>query len=304
MKRIALLLIWLGGMAHGQALPLPGAEVEARDATEAGSVRLPRAPWSRDRVPEIVEGAITREVLLLPETLRTTLQLITPLREALEADGYTEVFTCSDAACGGFEFRFQLDLIGEPEMHVDLGDFRYVLMEKPGADVHTISLVASRSRTDGFVHVTRVGEVVMPVDDPETEPVDEAAVEATPESLILSLTTNGRVVLGDLAFATGSAELGPGPFASLQELAGWLADNPSARVVLVGHTDAVGSLEANTGLSRRRAAAVMARLVELSIDPAQLQAAGAGFLAPLMSNLTEEGRAQNRRVEAVLLSVE
>ena len=111
-------------------------------------------------------------------------------------------------------------------------------------------------------------------------------------------------MLADLEFETGSADLGAGPYASLDDLATWLATNPSARIVLVGHTDAVGSLDANTSLSRRRATSVAERLVaRFGTDPAQLQSAGAGYLSPVASNLTPEGRATNRRVEVVLLSL-
>ena len=96
-----------------------------------------------------------------------------------------------------------------------------------------------------------------------------------------------------------------GPYPSLTSLAGWLAQEPSAKIVLVGHTDAVGSLEANTGLSQRRAKTVADQLTaNYGVDPAQLQAAGAGFLAPRASNLTDEGRALNRRVEVILLSLD
>ena len=73
----------------------------------------------------------------------------------------------------------------------------------------------------------------------------------------------------------------------------------------MGHTDAVGSLEANTALSRRRAEAVRRRLIDIhGADPAQVTAHGAGYLAPLASNLSAPGREMNRRVEAVLLSAE
>ncbi|MGI9395778.1 MAG: OmpA family protein, partial [Boseongicola sp.] len=94
-------------------------------------------------------------------------------------------------------------------------------------------------------------------------------------------------------------------YPSLTSLAAWLKQEPAARVVLVGHTDAVGSLEANTGLSQRRAKAVADQLTtNYGVDPEQLQAAGAGFLAPRASNLTDDGRALNRRVEVILLTLD
>jgi OOP family OmpA-OmpF porin len=88
-------------------------------------------------------------------------------------------------------------------------------------------------------------------------------------------------------------------------LAAYLIANPARQVVLVGHTDAVGSLESNITLSKRRAASVEARLEdEYGVPSAQLSADGVGFLSPLVSNLTEDGRNRNRRVEAVLISTE
>jgi OOP family OmpA-OmpF porin len=110
------------------------------------------------------------------------------------------------------------------------------------------------------------------------------------------------VVLDGLAFATGSATLGPGGDAALRALAAYLAATPARRVALVGHTDAQGSVEANIDLSRRRAAAVLARLVaEFGVAPGRLEAHGMGWLAPRATNLTPQGREANRRVEAVAL---
>jgi OOP family OmpA-OmpF porin len=119
--------------------------------------------------------------------------------------------------------------------------------------------------------------------------------------LAARLMSEGHVALDDLAFETGAAALAAGDPASLADLAAFLAANPGARVTLVGHTDAEGSLEANIALSRRRAEAVAAVLVgQFGVARGQVAAAGAGWLAPRASNATPEGRARNRRVEAVL----
>ena len=74
------------------------------------------------------------------------------------------------------------------------------------------------------------------------------------------------------------------------------------RIALVGHTDTVGGLEANINVSRARARSVRQRLIEsYGIAEERLDAEGMGYLAPVASNLTAEGRDQNRRVEVVLL---
>ncbi len=94
---------------------------------------------------------------------------------------------------------------------------------------------------------------------------------------------------------------GAGDFASLTGLAAYLAANPDARVTIVGHTDATGALDGNVVLSRRRAQSVVDRLVQdYGVAAGRLSAEGAGYLAPRASNLTEAGRAENRRVEAIL----
>jgi OOP family OmpA-OmpF porin len=67
-----------------------------------------------------------------------------------------------------------------------------------------------------------------------------------------------------------------------------------------GHTDSIGSEAYNRGLSERRAEAVREYLVDAEIEAGRLSARGLGESAPIVPNETEEGRAQNRRVELQL----
>jgi OOP family OmpA-OmpF porin len=86
-------------------------------------------------------------------------------------------------------------------------------------------------------------------------------------------------------------------------LAAYLTAHPDVQVAIVGHTDAQGTLAANVALSHKRATSVVKRLVEAyGVAGQQLDAEGAGYLAPRWSNMTEEGRKKNRRVEVVLTS--
>ncbi len=132
-----------------------------------------------------------------------------------------------------------------------------------------------------------------------------SAQPQTNQPLITRLQENGHAVLLDLTFETGSSSLGEGTFASLEALAGFLRSDPSLRVALVGHTDATGALDTNVALSKRRAASVLERLVEAyGIARSQLEAQGMGYLSPITTNRSAEGREQNRRVEAVLLNTD
>ncbi len=75
----------------------------------------------------------------------------------------------------------------------------------------------------------------------------------------------------------------------------------SARVRIAGHTDGVGDPEENQRLSEARAEAVRDYLVSHGIDASRVEAVGYGDTQPVASNDTDEGRAQNRRIEAVEL---
>jgi outer membrane protein OmpA-like peptidoglycan-associated protein len=79
-----------------------------------------------------------------------------------------------------------------------------------------------------------------------------------------------------------------------------LKNDPMLMLHIVGHTDNVGAAAANLKLSRDRAASVKTYLVQtFGIDEARLTAAGFGDTKPVASNQTEDGRAQNRRVELI-----
>lgn len=87
----------------------------------------------------------------------------------------------------------------------------------------------------------------------------------------------------------------------LAEMAGYLQANPAVEVLIVGHTDNVGALDYNMGLSERRAGAVREALAaRYGIAGARMSAHGVGFLAPAAPNDSDTGRAANRRVEMVL----
>ena len=319
-------------------LPLPSPSTRtAEEVDPLGSVRLPTGPWTDGDLPVVeVEGRVVRRAFTVGSGALTTLQILRPARQALEDAGFETVYACEARVCGGFDFRFALDLIGEPRMHVDLGDYRYHLAQRTSGDgEETVALVASRSAAVGFLHVTTVApaaagapapddgepeapdvppDETIPAPDPGALPdlplplppdapaSDAPRTETAPGDLAARLSADGHAVLEGLTFASGSTELGPGGEASLAALAAWMRDRPDARILLVGHTDAIGDLDANRRLSRSRAAAVARALVEAhGVAASRLSSEGAGYLAPRAPNDDVAGRAANRRVEAVVL---
>lgn len=323
-------------------LPLPDeAELLRRQDSGYAAMMLPTGPAKADLVPgRNVEGQIWRRSWRVLGD-RSTLDVFAPLRSALTEAGFHVEYACRDRICGGFSFRFGIDMIPAPDMRVRLSDFEFLSASHRS---HGTAIALLVSRTGGAVYVQAIERhpqdqavpplaippAALPPDalrpqggsvpateitspettSPETSgpalPTDPATVPAPPNSraaLKQVLQTQGHAVLAGLDFASGSAQLQDGSRQSLADLAAVLSQEPGWRVMIVGHTDNVGGLDGNIALSRRRAAAVRSTLErDFDLPRARLEVAGAGFLAPLTQNGTAAGRDINRRVEVVLLA--
>ncbi|WP_376874700.1 OmpA family protein [Albirhodobacter sp. R86504] len=104
----------------------------------------------------------------------------------------------------------------------------------------------------------------------------------------------------DVLFATDSSTLRADLQQDLYTLAGSLNRYPDTTVNVVGHTDNTGDANYNQNLSQARANSVASVLIGAGVPRARINAYGRGEDAPIASNLSAEGRAQNRRVEFVI----
>jgi len=139
-----------------------------------------------------------------------------------------------------------------------------------------------------MVHVAEVGRME----------ADLAQVNA--DAMKSQITKRGHVALYGIYFDTDETQIKPASEGTLEEMAKFLAGNPTIPVYIVGHTDNVGGLDYNMDLSRRRAQAVATALVSRhGADPSRLIAKVVGPLSPVVTNGTEPGWAKNRRVELV-----
>ena len=108
---------------------------------------------------------------------------------------------------------------------------------------------------------------------------------------------------GNVTFALNSSKLNPQFDAVLDKLATTLLEYNQTVIQIAGHTDSTGSHDYNMKLSLARAESVKAYLVSRGVPPARLVTVGAGPDYPIASNATEEGRAENRRVEITIVPV-
>ena len=113
------------------------------------------------------------------------------------------------------------------------------------------------------------------------------------------IAESGRTVIRGIHFDTGSAVIKPESEAVLVQMALVLKNSPALKAFIVGHTDNIGTADANLKLSADRADALVKALVARGIAGSRLRAFGAGPFCPAASNRDEQGRTQNRRVELV-----
>ena len=104
-------------------------------------------------------------------------------------------------------------------------------------------------------------------------------------------------VPNDIAFDTNRFAVKAQLRNILDPFAASLADDPAARISIVGHTDSTGSPATNNALSLERAQSVRDYLAARGVSPTRVQTSGRGEREPIADNATEAGRARNRRLE-------
>jgi outer membrane protein OmpA-like peptidoglycan-associated protein len=311
MRPALALSLLLAGPVGAVELTLPAnARLTVERNTDPDRYLAPVTVFEDNVVGTVaVDGAIRRGAWRLQVQGLTPLQVIAPLRRQLEAAGFGIALDCAAEQCGGFDFRFATEVLPGPNMYVNIRDYHFVTALRPAGDApeEAVTVLASTSANSAYVQVIQAGRASAETSVVPGDPVvtAEAPGDDAPRDFSGKLLAQGHLVLGGLDFGTGSAELGAGPFESLDRVASFLKARPALRVALVGHTDTVGALEVNIALSRQRARSVRQRLIDsYGVAAARLEAEGMGYLAPLASNLDAEGREANRRVEVVLLSAE
>lgn len=306
---LAAALLCLCGPSHAVELAFPGTPVQVASSAARGQHLIAVGPHRDGALPTRIADGFVQDFtwqITADDTSTSTLQ--SAVAAQLADQGYEITFTCTAQTCGGFDFRHALPLGNPPEMYVDLSDFTYTTAQREGdAGLEEIALMISRGGSIGFVHLAMIQPVAAvqapvvqssraPEDAPTTPPV------ATGE-LIAQLITMGSAALDDLQFETGASQLSADSYASLTALAAYLNEDSTRRIMLVGHTDALGSLSGNIALSEARARAVRRYLTAtLNVSPAQVEAQGIGYLSPRAPNTTTDGREANRRVEVVLVA--
>ncbi len=131
-------------------------------------------------------------------------------------------------------------------------------------------------------------------------------IEATVPGATVTRVGEGMVVSfpSGLLFDFDSSALRAAAQDNLQNLAASLKQYPNENVLIIGHTDSVGTETYNQSLSERRAQSAAAYLESIGVTPSRVATKGMGETDPIASNATDAGRQQNRRIEVALYANE
>lgn len=184
-----------------------------------------------------------------------------------------------------YESLTKSKIIGIARSEPDQGAYKIVL---PAGDLYGF-----RAEAPGYYPVS---------DRLDTRNLTDYA-ELTRDLFLVPIRKNETIVLNNLFFDFGKADLRQESFAELDRLAQFLVESPKITIELSGHSDNVGGDAANKVVSQERVNAVKLYLQGRSVADARMKAVGYGKTKPLAPNVSEEGRQRNRRVEFKILSM-
>lgn len=320
-----------GGQDTGQAVGEASANYDfkpgertifAEDFSDNTVGNFPRSLEFRQGSMEIVEwkGRRFLRINTADSRFRITLPETLPEKFTMQFDFFTRKWTdnmhivpldASGEAVGGNYFH-----VGGGELGVDrrTGDAVKSLDEsRRGSDeIVRIRIMVDGSYAKAYMNKKRFANIpnadiqrtkALEVRIPRLSDqmyIGDIRIAGGGRDLYSTLQSEGRVAIQDIRFDTGKATLKPASDETLEEVATLLREHSDLDLLIEGHTDNTGDFDANKTLSEERAQAVKNALVEdYGIEAGRLKTVGLGSTQSKASNDTEEGRAQNRRVELV-----
>ena len=170
----------------------------------------------------------------------------------------------------------------------------------------SVALYTAQSADDGFIETPLTeGDYIAHLNAQGYMPKDDTLhfVRDTFDLYMQHIKEGIKVKIENLFFATNKTVILPQSEQSMSDLANFLLENQTVKIHIVGHTDAVGTDEANQILSEGRANSVLNDLVKRGVAAERMTAEGKGEKEPVADNDTDEGRQLNRRVEFTITDV-
>jgi len=243
-----------------------------------------------------LEGNISFYYYNMPPN-RSSLEVFRNYEAGLKAKGGVEiVYSCrqSDEGCGDIAMDVMNDIMKWPNRDLEARycSSSFYLLSKRASNTGTTyypMLICERgAQTKAYFAAVESKQM----DTGMIKFIDSSAMQK-------SLQDTGRVNLYGIHFDFDKDEIKPDSYNTIFEMIKLMQNNPKIKLQVVGHTDSQGQEAHNNDLSNRRAASVVRALLQAGIGVDRLSSKGAGSSQPVATNDTEDGRAENRRVELV-----
>ncbi|KQQ91784.1 hypothetical protein ASF77_07585 [Massilia sp. Leaf139] len=250
-----------------------------------------------------IEGKVANRMYWVPEG-GSALEIHRNYVHALQAAGFETMFSCETAQCEKLGVQRMVKDFPEQTKWA-MFDARVSSIFNSGNQPAFHYISARKQVGAGYTHVQvalagngRVEQFVQIV-EPAQAALGKVTVDA--KAIGAGLQRDGKIALYGVHFDTNKAVLREDSAPQLQSMAEALKAEPAMKVLIVGHTDNQGDIDANLALSQKRAQAVVEALSgKYGVPAGRLSARGVASFAPVSANTSEEGRARNRRVELVV----
>ncbi|WFE75867.1 OmpA family protein [Roseinatronobacter sp. S2] len=295
-----------GAYDHADIPRVAGSSIVYFDRTEFDRATIPTGPYDDGEVEsaKTMEGEILSLSYTFDNPDISTLQIKRNYIQALEDRGFELLYTASgsdlSSGAGRSFFVHGTDIFSRGARgccrlatRTSNRDLRYIAAISGDGTVLAGIAAFNARRVDG----PAVSMAVVTSDEMDTE-MDHQPLTAS--EMEAGLIEEGRVAVQDILFEFDSARILPESSDALATVAGLMRDLPDMNLLVVGHTDNSGSYDYNLSLSMERATSVVSYLTrQHGVSGDRLDPAGAGMMAPISTNRTEQGRSLNRRVELV-----
>ncbi len=288
-----------GSQDHPMISRYEGSVIKGYEHIDYDRIEFPSGVEEDELQTTTLEGEITKIIYVAPEKL-SVLKVQRNYQMALEGAGFEIIYECFggiDEIPRSIYIDYGPDSLGISGRNPFQGeDHSYFLagIHEEDRNIYVSAHTLLSTRFDG-----RPATALQIL---EEEPMDtgKVKVDIDADAMADDIEKKGSVSIHGIHFDTDEASIKQESESTLAEIASLLEREEELRLMVVGHTDAVGSIEYNMDLSQERAEAVVNYLSsEHGISEDRLAPYGVGPLAPVASNEDEDGRAENRRVELV-----
>jgi outer membrane protein OmpA-like peptidoglycan-associated protein len=257
-----------------------------------------------------IEGNFTRLAYVIPDSEREVLEVHRNYLNELDSSGWEILHSAVGEKEIHPNFGYNTKL-REPVDGTQLfeyptpGGTAYIAARRADPDGDTYATITTfrftnNGLTGPFENLIKPHSTLVRVDLIKPKAMEQRMVFIDAAAMKSEISQQGRVSLYGVLFEFNKTDIKPESQPTLAEVAKLLQEDPSLKLLVVGHTDNIGTLDFNKDLSARRATSVVSALVkQFGIAANRLHPEGVAFLAPIAASDTEEGRSKNRRVELV-----